>query len=297
VKTNGTVVQTRQITGQQPGGFAVNANIKANNQPCSLTGQVVHIESEPYGGDQGVWKVKIKLQNGKETEIVIQSDQKPALKFCNWIQIMSCKDGVVPAEDRHGYELTKEPKPTPPDPKSAGTKPTPSPDPKPSPKPTDLPKSPSVCKEGSTILQKRDQSEPINIVDENSGFKLEISVITDTKGRQEARDLATWFRGISTVGGFLQGLLPKGAPDIGMGANIASLIFAELDAGADILDAASRARLTNMDPTKFKINFEVKTRKITPYCDTYLVCRNGVWVTEKGMGSMKPTLRSRLRKP
>lgn len=96
----------------------------------------------------------------------------------------------------------------------------------------------------------------MHFVNENSGFKLDVSVITDTKGRQEARDLASWFRGISTVGGFLQGLLPKGAPDIGMGGNVASLIFAYLDAGADIMDAASRARLTSMDPTKFKIDFE-----------------------------------------
>jgi hypothetical protein len=82
----------------------------------------------------------------------------------------------------------------------------------------------------------------------------------------------------------IAGKLPKGAPDIGMGANVASLIFAELDAGADILDAAAKARLTSMDPTKFKINFEVKTTKITPYCDTWEVCRNGVWVIEKRYG-------------
>jgi hypothetical protein len=39
-----------------------------------------------------------------------------------------------------------------------------------------------------------------------------------------------------------------------------------------------------MDPTKFKISFEVKTTKIIPYCDTWEVCRNGVWVIEKRYG-------------
>ncbi|HKZ02027.1 MAG TPA: hypothetical protein VJ180_07300, partial [Pyrinomonadaceae bacterium] len=139
VKANGTVTQTRQITGKQAGGFVVNADVKVNNQPCRLTGQIVHVEAEPYGGNEGVWKVKIKLQDGTETEIVIQSDQKPDLKFCNWIQINSCKDGVVPAEDRHGFQKV----PQPPEPRSARAKPTPSPTPKPSP-PTDLPKSPST---------------------------------------------------------------------------------------------------------------------------------------------------------
>jgi hypothetical protein len=280
VKANGKVTQTRKITGKQAGGFAVNANVKANNQPCRLTGQIVHVEGEPYGGNQSVWKVKIKLQDGTETEIVIQSDQKPDLKFCNWIQINSCKDGVVPPEDRHGYDKV----PQPPDPKSASATPAPSPTLKPSP-PTDLPKSPSSgCTPPAEKLIKRDTSEPIHIVDGNSEFKLEISIVRDTKGRQEAQDLASWFRGISNLGGLIAGKLPKGAPDIGMGANVASLIFAELDAGADILDAAAKARLTSMDPTKFKINFEVKTTKITPYCDTWEVCRNGVWVIEKRYG-------------
>ncbi len=277
VKANGTVTQTRQITGKQAGGFAVNANVKANNQPCRLTGQIVHVEGEPYGGNQGVWKVKIKLQDGTETEIVIQSDQKPDLKFCNWIQINSCKDGVVPAEDRHGYQKV----PQPPDPRSASAKPTPSPTPKPSP-PTDLPKSPSSgCTPPAERLIKSDESQPIEIVDGSSDFKLEISVIKDTKGRQEALELASWLRGISNLGGLIAGKLPKGAPDIGMGANVASLIFAELDAGAAILDAASRARFTSMDPTVFKFKFEVKTTRIIAHCDTWEVCRNGVWVIEK----------------
>ena len=65
-----------------------------------------------------------------------------------------------------------------------------------------------------------------------------------------------------------------------MGANVASLIFAELDAGAAILDAASRARFTSMDPTVFKFKFEVKTTRIIAHCDTWEVCRNGVWVRE-----------------
>lgn len=278
VKANGTVTQSRQITGKQAGGFGVNANVKANNQPCRLTGQIVHVEAEPYGGNEGVWKVKIKLQDGTETEIVIQSVQKPDLRFCNWIQINSCKDGVVPPEDRHGYDKV----PQPPDPKSVSTTPTPTPKPSP---PADLPKSPSTdCTPPAERLIKRDTSEPIHIVDGNSEFKLEINIVRDTKGRQEAQDLAAWFRGISNLGGLIAGKLPKGAPDIGMGANVASLIFAELDAGADILDAAAKARLTSMDPTKFKINFEVKTTKITPYCDTWEVCRNGVWVREKRYG-------------
>jgi hypothetical protein len=88
-------------------------------------------------------------------------------------------------------------------------------------------------------------------------------------------------RGISKIGDILQGKLPKGAPDIGMGANVASLIFAELDAGAAILDAASRARFTSMDPTVFKFKFEVKTTRIVGHCDLWDVCKNGVWVKEK----------------
>jgi len=280
VRTNGTVTQTRQIIGKQAGGFVVNANVKANNQPCKLTGQIVHVEAEPYGGNEGVWKVKIKLQNGTETEIIIQSNQKPDLRFCNWIQINSCKDGLVPPEDRHGYEKV----PQPPDPKSVSTIPTATPTPKPSP-PTDLPKIPSTgCTPPAQKFIKRDTSLPINIVDEKSEFKFEITIVRDTKGRQEAQDLAAWFRGVSNLGGLIAGKLPKGAPDIGMGANVAALIFAELDAGADILDAASRARLTSIDPTKFKIDFEVETTEITPYCDTWEVCRNGVWVIEKRYG-------------
>ncbi len=277
VKANGKVTQTRKITGKQAGGFVVNANVKANNQPCKLTGQIVHVEAEPYGGNAGVWKVKIKLQDGTETEIVIQSEQKPDLRFCNWIQINSCKDGVVPPEDRHGYDKVRQP----PDPKSVSTTPTPTPTPKPSPS-ADLPKSPSTgCTPPDEKLKGTIESLPIEIVDENSDFKIEITVSKDTKGRAEAMELASWLRGISNLGGLIAGKLPKGAPDIGMGANVASLIFAELDAGAAILDAASRARFTSMDPTVFKFKFEVKTTRIIAHCDTWEVCRNGVWVIEK----------------
>jgi hypothetical protein len=290
VKANGTFTQTRQITGKQAGVFNIDATVKINNQPCQLTGQIVHVQAEPFGGNEGIWKVKIKLQNGNDTEIVIQSPQKPDLRFCNWIRINSCRDGVVPAEDRHGYDKVPQPPQPPqtpqsPDPKTVSNPPTSTPTPTPRPSPSDPPRLPSTgCTPPAQRLIKRDTYEPIHIVDEKSEFKLEITIVKDTKGRQEAQDLAAWFRGVSNLGGLLAGKAPRGGPGIGMSANVAALIFAELDAGADILDAASRARLTSIDPTKFKIAFEVETTLITPYCDTWEVCKNGVWVIEKRYG-------------
>ena len=202
VDAGGGVTWTLGITGQQAGAWAATATVMfnptpqssptpqpspsiqptpggstttgpgttANQPPCDLQSQVVHIESKP-NGNENAWIIEIKLPNGKVIKIRMKG-KKPKLQYCDWISIKKCHTdgGEIYIDD---WEKTNPPPkpPKPPKPPSEPTKPegtkTEPPSVPDAPKPPEAPPGPTgggdktepvpepPCKEGEKKTNRR----------------------------------------------------------------------------------------------------------------------------------------------
>lgn len=219
-----------------------------------------------------MWQVKIKLPGGKVVGIYLRSEQKPDLKFCDWIKIddVTSENGTLYVG---GYK--KVPNPTkppakplePPKPPTEVRPPTTT-------KPPDT-VTPPPCKEGS-IRNISSEIKTFEVIDE-TGTPI-FKVYTDKDGAGDAAaNMAGFWRDIAEAGGLLD-YLPEGT---GAGAAAAGWLFEYLDKGADVLDALAKGKLKNTGVSKVTAEVIISTKKITATCVTYEICINGIWVRKK----------------
>lgn len=273
VASNGAAAFDRTVTGFQAGNFSVVATVVV---PISnLSGAVIHVEGSPNGGG-GLWQIRVKMPDGSIKTIYLRSEQKPQLKFCDWIKI----DDVT---SEHGTiyvgAYTKVPPPKPPEPpKPPPAGPTGTEDEKPKPpgtttKPPETTSQPPPCPEGATRIISSEK-KTFEVMDGDPIFK----VYTDKDGAgAAAQNMADFWRDIAEAGGLLD-YLPEGT---GAGAAAAGWLFEYLEKGADILDALAKGRLKNLGVSKVTAEVIIPTKKITAVCITYEICINGKWVTRK----------------
>jgi len=73
------------VSTEKPGPFFKPAT-EAKPATAAQPGVVGHVEDKPRGGN-GHWAVKVKLPSGEIVEVWFETDEPPALEFCNNIKI------------------------------------------------------------------------------------------------------------------------------------------------------------------------------------------------------------------
>lgn len=270
VQSDGSSTVTRSLTGIETGNFNVTATVIV---PISnLDGAVIHVEAVPNGGN-GIWQVKVTLPDGSIVNIYIRTEQKPDLKFCNWIQIgnVTSENGTiyvgrykkVPAPAKPPVKPPENPKP--PETKPPGT----------TTKPPETTTEPPPCAEGAKRMIGT-ETKTFEVMDGSS--EVSFKLYTDKDGAGDAAaNMADFWKKIAKAGGILD-YLPEGT---GAGSTAAGWLFEYLDKGADILDALAKGKLKNLGVSKVTAEVTITTKKITAVCVTIEVCVEGKWIKQK----------------
>ncbi len=238
------------------------------------------MESEPTGGS-GLWVISIKLPSGEVTKVFIESQEKPKLKFCNWISISTCHDSKYGNTYVDTYALTENPNKRPPT-KAAPPKPEPPKVPVEPPKTGGESSAPPPCKEGDEQNKSDAVATDYEYVDGDSDITVQVYTNIDSV-INAARNMADFWKAAAKVVKILEKVVPGGA-----GKTPVSLLIEYLKQGGDIVNAVAGGPLAQM-PGTITVQVNIATTKVTVTSWTVEVCRNGAWVKETRCSVSKPS--------
>jgi hypothetical protein len=261
----------------------------------SLAGETVHIEGPPSDKSEGtqtrkLWKIKIKTSAGVDTEVFIAAQEKPDLKFCDYIKVLTAHD--MPGREGpaviDSWEKTEKPPEKPPTEgaKREETKPeTPEP-PKTEPPKTGGSETTTLpCEEGATQIFPPEVLK-VRLLDEDQDMFSQIYTDKD-QAATAAQSFSDYLKNIAKIGD----ALPK--PSGGGGVTL-DFMVKYLEQGGGIIDEVLKGKTKLLGATTFTASIEVGVRDIVATCTPLLICRGGKWVPEKRFGQ-QPETKSRMR--